>query len=64
MLLLSILDCSRTLRTAISMPSVTFGLVVGVFWRARTPLSGVLDIEGSMMTASLRASQSRLSNVG
>ena len=27
----SILDCSRTLRTAVSMPSVTLGLVVGVF---------------------------------
>lgn len=40
MLLRSILDCSRTLRTAVSMPSVTFGDVVGVFWRARMPFSG------------------------
>jgi hypothetical protein len=52
-LLLSILDCSRTVRTAVSIPSVTLGLVVGVLQNARTPRSGVADKEGSRTTASL-----------
>lgn len=56
-LFLSILDCSSTLRTAISMPSVTFGLVVGVFCSARTPRVGLLNNEGLMMTASLTKGQ-------
>lgn len=56
-LFLSILDCSSTLRTASSMPSVTFGLVVGVFCSARTPRVGLLNNEGSMMTASLTKGQ-------
>lgn len=53
----SILDCAITLRTAVSMPSVTFGLVVGVFCSARTPRVGVLENEGSIMTASLAKGQ-------
>jgi hypothetical protein len=61
-LFLSIADCSSTMRTAASMPSVTLGLVVGVLCCARTPRSGVLDNEGSSTTASLEYDQQLIQN--